>query len=1148
MQLLLFLDRDSEKVCLMYSIYGMDERGWSQPSPVDPNTAGDDTPQVEDLGGELLITWSSQGKVSTDDPASKLNSRDIKAVFFNKAARTFSDVQYVTKTTEADNTADDYACASYYTGADGAKKLMVTYIKTQYEQTGDELAVGDLTDAYSTIAYRFYDFATGQWADAYSDQTVRALLDAMPEEDAAAFTENWYGQGFVDLSRYVTVGESDLAIQEDDPALGAYAGLWSREPASSEISLASLTSDPKVVEHETTNCGKYAVSAYLIDLDGSGGTIDDRDIFLQLYDFESEKFYPAMRLTNDARSQGCLELADTPEGVKLYCISNGNIAQWDISRIVDSMLETTAGDGTEVLVLNKHYQEYSGEQIVLAAPEDEPYTEFVVNSDGSNVYLTWTESGVSFKEGIDPNSDEATKPENYYSERQMYMAMETFEPFEYPYLDENGVPDTYPSADDSGNPIDWSVTPDINGETGRVKAGDPIVETMYEGRWTQPVQMTDEQGANLSDIDCVMIGGGLLRCVYLKGMSEIIEISGERIPAENPDNRLLIGADFDFNVERYTVSIDNGAEVTAGREDMPIEVTVKNESLLTMTDVHLALTAEKDGKAEFIDDVVLEELGGGESVTATLLWDTPAGLDGVSLVAAVDQGGLDYGSATETLQNDSLIEITDVSHKMLDRNTAQFTVSVVNSGSENARAERVYLSCGGTEVESEEFDLVSGGAATVTIDARIPEEAFEESRTETAITETAPVKLYTTGSIVDDPIERTADIALEALLDGAVKLVDRDGNSYTDSIQLTVGELLMLESDGADRANHPRMRISSGNEAVVSITNGVLTAKRTGTAKIKVELYPGADIYTTNESQYMQAVDAYNTLPSCLIQTRELTVRVGGGSEGSSGLPPRIADTKNGSVEVNPQNPETGDSVTVTVTPDKGYTIEEIRVTDENGKQIEVTDNGDGVYSFIQPGSRVTVAVLFICDGKTPNCPSTAFTDLNTSAWYHTAADFVLDSGLMNGYGNGKFGPGNVLTRAQFAQILYNRDGGAAAKKSGGFTDVASDAWYYDAVAWGVESGVAEGYGNGKFGPDDPVTREQLAAMLWRYAGRPRTEGTLDGFTDSGKVSGYAWEALRWAVEQKIIQGKGKGSLDPAGRATRAEAAAMLMRYYQLQK
>ncbi len=183
------------------------------------------------------------------------------------------------------------------------------------------------------------------------------------------------------------------------------------------------------------------------------------------------------------------------------------------------------------------------------------------------------------------------------------------------------------------------------------------------------------------------------------------------------------------------------------------------------------------------------------------------------------------------------------------------------------------------------------------------------------------------------------------------------------------------------------------------------------------------------------------------------------------------------------------------------------------------------------------------CTGGT-DCPSRAFTDLGgVGSWYHEAVDYVLRNKLMSGYGNGRFGPDNDLSRAQLARILYNAAGKPAVTGDSAFTDVRSDVWYTSAITWAEEQKVAAGYGDGRFGPNDLITREQLAAMLWRYAGRPEvTEEELE-FTDAGKISRYAREGLQWAVEQGIVQGKDNGILDPKGKATRAEAAAMLMRF-----
>ena len=149
----------------------------------------------------------------------------------------------------------------------------------------------------------------------------------------------------------------------------------------------------------------------------------------------------------------------------------------------------------------------------------------------------------------------------------------------------------------------------------------------------------------------------------------------------------------------------------------------------------------------------------------------------------------------------------------------------------------------------------------------------------------------------------------------------------------------------------------------------------------------------------------------------------------------------------------------------------------------------------------------------------------------------------MNGHGNGKFGPNEKISRGQFAQIIYNREGRPEAVESGGFSDVPKGQWYYDAVTWAAGSGVVSGYGNGKYGPNDPITREQLAVMLWRYAGKPESSGSLEDFADRERAEDYAVQALQWAVEKGIMSGKGNGILDPGGRATRGEAAQMVRQF-----
>lgn len=284
----------------------------------------------------------------------------------------------------------------------------------------------------------------------------------------------------------------------------------------------------------------------------------------------------------------------------------------------------------------------------------------------------------------------------------------------------------------------------------------------------------------------------------------------------------------------------------------------------------------------------------------------------------------------------------------------------------------------------------------------------------------------------------------------------------------------------------------------------------------------------------------------------------GGASSGESGSLARYAVAverlEHGRVTSSCASAAGGSTVVLTVVPDSGYALDALTVTDSRGNGLRLTDRGGGKYAFTMPGRAVTVSARFVplageasCDGGA-DCPSRGFTDLGgAGTWYHEAVDYVLRNGLMGGYGGGLFGPDDLLTRAQFVQILYNREGRPAASGGGVFADVAGGAWCAPAVSWAAERGVVGGYGDGRFDPGGGITREQLAVMLWRYAGSPAATGRELRFTDADKAGGYALEALRWAAENGIVSGRGDGILDPKGQATRAQAARMLRNFLEQQ-
>ena len=253
--------------------------------------------------------------------------------------------------------------------------------------------------------------------------------------------------------------------------------------------------------------------------------------------------------------------------------------------------------------------------------------------------------------------------------------------------------------------------------------------------------------------------------------------------------------------------------------------------------------------------------------------------------------------------------------------------------------------------------------------------------------------------------------------------------------------------------------------------------------------------------------------------------------------------TSHGTVTITPKSAAKGSTVTITAIPDPDYKLASLTVTDSKGNELGLTDKGDGKYTFTMPGSAATVNATFEpveqMSGATPESNwVNPYTDVSTSAWYYDAVKFASENSLMNGIGNNLFAPDTNLSRAQLTQILYNKEGKPTSSGNSIYTDVSNSTWYTAAIAWASGNSVVEGYGNNLFGPNDSITREQLAVMLWRYAGKPTANRELP-FNDASQISSYALPAMRWAVDNGILNGKGNGILDPKGFATRAQVAQM---------
>ena len=237
---------------------------------------------------------------------------------------------------------------------------------------------------------------------------------------------------------------------------------------------------------------------------------------------------------------------------------------------------------------------------------------------------------------------------------------------------------------------------------------------------------------------------------------------------------------------------------------------------------------------------------------------------------------------------------------------------------------------------------------------------------------------------------------------------------------------------------------------------------------------------------------------------------------------------------------------TFTITAEEGYVIDDVLV---DGRSVGAVST----YTFENVRSGHTIAARFtaadsdIGDGDTP-LGGLPFADVSAGAWYAEAVEYVYSNGVMQGISDASFAPGQNLTRGMIAQILYNLEGSPAGASGAAFTDVSAGAWYAGAVNWAAAQGIVSGYDAGHFGPEDSVTREQLASILYRYAQykgyqTASSETALQAFADGGTISDWAVEAMTWAVSDQVLSGKDGGTLDPQGTATRAEVAQMMMNF-----
>lgn len=351
--------------------------------------------------------------------------------------------------------------------------------------------------------------------------------------------------------------------------------------------------------------------------------------------------------------------------------------------------------------------------------------------------------------------------------------------------------------------------------------------------------------------------------------------------------------------------------------------------------------------------------------------------------------------------------------------------------------------------------------------------------------------------------------------------------------------------------------LSGGGKVTLTLARGnlpdgaVVTVSGTDEAGNPVTLTDNGDgTYSAtlpNKTQTYTFIAAYDGSQTIAPKTDFTTVKVqqrssGGGEPAKPSFPVKISNSGDGVAKVDKSYASAGNKVTITVTPGRNATVQRITVTDEDGQRLKLTENRDGTYSFTMPSGAANVYVRFSGSGL-------PFADVPSGSWYYDDIAYVYDAGLMTGLTATTFGPNLSTTRGMIVTILWRMENEPAAKHGCPFADVRRGSYYEQAIAWASENGIVTGFDASTFAPDRAITREQLAAILFRFAAYRGMDAVtlrenLSSFQDQAAISAYAVSALNWAVGEGLMQGTGD-KLEPTGSATRAQVAAMLRRFIQ---
>ena len=1085
--LMVFVDdnperEDVNKRTVYYSIG--DGETWGEPVVLDNDGTLDDYPNVQDLGnGSLIVSWSSANTVHGDDAdlVDVLSSLEIKTVFFDKESKTFGEVTQLTKTTDEDYTADMMPRASYDEETD---RIILYYTKTEYVSLEEVSDLYDENTAPSVIAYLFYQ--DGEWCnngDVYTDDELWGLEDWEKDE----YREQWYGQRFL-----------DLRIDSD-----SYEML-------------------RLVESDAICYNGLSIFAWTVDWDRNLSTINDRDVFIQIYNFEEESFTHNIRITSESGYYTSPKLARSNNATYLFFgaqepdAEHGEICYLNITDVIKNDRLTLVSEGnTEYYVLSGHSDENSYEL-----------------PDGSTETIP--------DEAIQVGADIAVESNNV-SEYDVYV-------------DENGKMYLF-----------WT---EVHGGARQIVASVYNTEDEAPDSEEEPEETAQNEVSYWSE--AFVLSNGEENTYYTGiGVSvidgAIYAGSAKGNYGDSEDTALVMLKHIPFeNVTVTGVEIEEEYPVPGSAVD--VVVTVTNNGLLQSSQ---PVTVSVDVDGNVVTQDYTATLPGGAKDKMYIIVELPEEAQETVITAYSS----DEDENSLTVEYASKLDVTDVSVGRITDEYAQgdymLTAKVENVGNANSDAVTVEAYIGEELAGLQTIDTVEIGTSD---EVSILIDAADDVFTITDGVGKADIKLVVSEN--DEAVfEETVTVEKEFSAQAIELLSSLTDVEFKKSYSLKEGETEVIQPEfkGVDKNTLMVDWRTSSDASVAYIDySNAIVAQDYGTTTLTGIVVPMSETFTFDASGNPQKVDWQDVIPEDMLMTVTATVKVAKKNSHSGSVSVTDTTTKY-TVTLNTNGGNKLDSVKINEntavgkieTPVKegyifdGWYLDEALTKEADSKTI-VTGNMTLYAKWIeeepeqddeQEDEKDDVQDEVAEDSEDVEEWNNPFTDVKSDDWFYENVKYANQNGLFNGTTVTTFSPNSDLTRAMLVTVLYRAEGEPEVEEASGFVDVAEGEYYADAVAWAKKNGIVNGMSKTEFAPDTKITREQIATIMFRYAVYKGVEAVTTeenlAFKDADEISLYAIPAMNWVVGNEIIKGYEDGTVRPLNNATRAEAAAVLQRFLE---